>query len=71
MHSDSVEAHLTSRSLKGVHRGKALYAKSLFCSKTMCEAMKRLLMEKFAKEENIPITDHARLEPVLQSREHQ
>ena len=42
-----LEAQLvTTGSMKGVLSGKA-YAKSLFCLKTVCEAMKRLLMEIF------------------------
>lgn len=51
-----VEAQLvTSGSMKGVLSGKA-YAKGLFCLKTVCEAMERLLMERFCKEVNIDIT---------------
>ena len=39
-----IEAQLvTSGCLKGAINGKA-YAKSLFCLKTVCEAMERLLM---------------------------
>ena len=61
------EAQLvTSGSLKGVLSGKA-YAKSLFCLKTVCEAMERLLMEQFAEEENITITDQAALLDMTQS----
>ena len=61
------EAQLvTSGSLKGVLSGKA-YAKSLFCLKTVCEAMERLLMEQFAEEENITITDPAALLDMTQS----
>ena len=37
---------VTTGSLKGVLSGKA-YTKSLFCLKTVCEAMERLLMERF------------------------
>ena len=51
------EAQLVnSRSMKGVLSGKA-YAKSLFCLKVVCEAMERLLIERFCEEENIPIDD--------------
>lgn len=51
------EAQLvTSGSLKGVLSGKA-YAKSLFCLKTVCEAMERLLMEQFFEEENTPVAN--------------
>uniref|UniRef100_UPI00358FFE05 uncharacterized protein n=3 Tax=Myxine glutinosa TaxID=7769 RepID=UPI00358FFE05 len=66
------EAQLvTSGSLKGVLSGKA-YAKSLFCLKTVCEAMERLLMERFTEEENIMISDPAVLLRMTQScnREH-
>ena len=48
------EAQLvTSGSLRSVLTGKA-YSKSLFCLKTVCEAMERLLLEQFLKEENVP-----------------
>lgn len=57
---------LTSGSLKGVLSGKA-YAKSLFCLKAVCEAMERLLIERFAEEENIPIADPAVLLNMTQS----
>ena len=51
------EAQLVnSGSMKGVLSGKA-YAKSLFCLKVVCEAMERLLIERFCEEENIPIDD--------------
>ena len=41
------EAQLvTSGSMKGVLTGKA-YAKALFCLKAVCEAMERLLIERF------------------------
>ena len=36
--------------------GKA-YAKALFCLKTVCEAMERLLIEQFTVENNIQVTD--------------
>ena len=52
-----VEAQMvTSGSMKGVLKGKA-YAKSLFCLKTVCEAMERLLLEIFCEEENVTIAD--------------
>lgn len=57
---------VTSGSLKGVLSGKA-YAKSLFCLKTVCEAMERLLMEHFIEEENVPIADPAALLNLIQS----
>lgn len=66
------EAQLvTSGSMKGVLSGKA-YAKSLFCLKTVCEAMERLLMERFFEEENIPLDDTAVLLNLIKScnREH-
>ncbi|KAI4828903.1 hypothetical protein KUCAC02_022974 [Chaenocephalus aceratus] len=66
------EAQLvTSGSLKGVLSGKA-YAKSLFCLKTVCESMERLLMERFIEEESILITDPVALLNMIQScnREH-
>ena len=66
------EAQLvTSGSLKGVLSGKA-YAKSLFCLKTVCEAMERLLMEQFVEEENILIVDPTALLNMTQTcdREH-
>ena len=43
---------VTSGCLKSVLRGKA-YAKALFCLITVCEAMERLLMEKFEQEEGV------------------
>ena len=62
-----LEAQLvTSGSLKGVLSGKA-YAKSLFCLKTMCEAMERLLMEQFTMEEKISIDDPTALLNMTQS----
>jgi len=61
-----LEAQLvTSGSMTGVLSGSA-YAKTLFCLKTVCEAMERLLMERFA-EENIPISDPAALLNITQS----
>lgn len=51
------EAQLvTSGSMKGVLTAKA-YAKALFCLKAVCEAMERLLIERFCEEENIPISE--------------
>lgn len=67
-----LEAQLvTSGSLKGVLSGKA-YNKSLFCLKTVCEAMERLLLERFAEEENVTICDPAALLNITQtcSRQH-
>jgi hypothetical protein len=67
-----IEAQMvTSGSLKGVLSGKA-YAKSLFCLKTMCEAMERLLIQQFTEEENIAIADTMALLNMTQScdREH-
>ena len=62
-----LEAQLvTSGSLKGVLSGKA-YAKSLFCLKTVCEAMERLLMEHFVEAENVLIADPAALLNLTQS----
>ena len=53
------EAQLvTSGSMKGVLTGKA-YAKALFCLKAVCEAMERLLPERFCEEENIPVSEPA------------
>ena len=47
------EAQLvTTGSLKGVLSGKA-YAKSLFCLKTVCEAMERLLLKQFHKNNTL------------------
>lgn len=61
------EAQLvTSGSLKGVLSGKS-YAKSLFCLKTVCEAMERLLMEKFIEEENILMTNTAALLKLIET----
>lgn len=61
------EAQLvTSGSLKGVLSGKA-YNRSLFCLKTVCEAVKRLLIEQFAQEKNITMKDPATLLNMTQS----
>ena len=43
---------VTSGCLKSVLSGKA-YSKALFCLKTVCEALERLLMEQFIREESI------------------
>lgn len=48
-----LEAQLvTSGCLKSVLSGKA-YSKALFCLKTVCEAMERLLMDQFVKDQGI------------------
>ena len=61
------EAQLvTTGSLKGVLSGKA-YAKDLFCLKTVCEAMERLLMERFVEENNIRIDDPTALLTMTQT----
>ena len=61
------EAQLvTSGSMKGVLTGKA-YAKALFCLKAVCEAMERLLIERFCEEENIPISEPAVLLNLVKS----
>ena len=52
-----IEAGLiTSGCLSSVLKGKA-YAKALFCLKTVTEAMERLLIERFIKEENVEINN--------------
>ena len=56
---------MTSGSLKGVLSGKA-YNKSLFRLKSECEAIERLLVERFAEEENCPIADPAALLKITQ-----
>lgn len=43
---------MTTGCLKGVLSGKS-YAKSLFCLKTVCEGLERLLIEQFLIQENI------------------
>ena len=62
------EAQLvTSGCLKNVLSGKA-YTKSLFCLKTVCEAMERLLMEQFLEEnEDILINDPVAILNLLKS----
>ena len=62
-----LEAELvTSGSLSGVLSGKS-YAKSLFCLKTVGEAMERLLFERFVEEENVHVSDPAALLSLVQS----
>lgn len=57
-----IESQLvTTGCLRGVLNGKA-YAKSLFCIKTVCEAMERLLIDRFAEEENAELNPKALLE---------
>ncbi|XP_069107841.1 uncharacterized protein [Argopecten irradians] len=56
-----LEAQLvTSGCLKSVLSGKA-YAKALFCLKTVCESLERLLLERFIQEEEIQLTPEALL----------
>lgn len=51
-----IEADLvTSGCLESVLRGRA-YAKALFCLKTVCKGMERLLIERFSEEENLAIS---------------
>jgi hypothetical protein len=66
-----LEAQLvTSGCLKSVLSGKA-YAKALFCLKTVCEAMERLLMERFIDEENIQIVDPEAILNLMKSCDRQ
>ena len=51
----------TSGCLKSVLSGKA-YAKALFCLKTVCEALERLLIEVFIEEINVQISPAALLD---------
>jgi len=52
-----LEADLvTSGCLKSVLSGKA-YAKALYCLKTVCEALERLMMEKFEQEESVQVNN--------------
>ncbi|XP_049455367.1 uncharacterized protein LOC125902797 isoform X2 [Epinephelus fuscoguttatus] len=62
---------ITSGCLNSVLSGKA-YAKALFCLKTVCEAMERLLMERFVEEENIQVENTMSLLNLVKScnREH-
>ena len=50
----------------GLVSGKGC-AKSLFCLKTVCEGMERLLIEQFVEEEDIPLTIRAALLNMIQS----
>ena len=62
-----LEAQLvTSGSLKGVLSGKA-YNKSLSCLKTECEAIENSLLERFAEEESVTVSDPAALLNITQS----
>ena len=57
-----LEAQLvTSGCLRNVLSGKA-YAKALFCLKTVCEALERLLLEVFLEEKDINISPDSLLE---------
>lgn len=51
---------VTSGCLKSVLSGKA-YSKALFCLKTVCEALERLLLERFMEEEDVHLTPEALL----------
>ena len=53
----------TSGCLKSVLSGKA-YSKALFCLKTVCEALERLLLEQFIEEENVQIKPEALLDMI-------
>lgn len=56
-----LEAQLvTSGCLKNVLSGKA-YSKARFCLKTVCEALERLLLERFIEEEDVRLTPEALL----------
>ena len=57
---------VTSGSLKGVLSGKA-YAKSLFCIKSVCEAMERLLIEQFIEEENLQVSNPSTILNITQT----
>ena len=52
---------MTSGCLRNVLSGKA-YAKALFCLKTVCEALERLLLEVFLEEKDISISPESLLE---------
>ena len=61
------EAQLvTIGSLKGVLSGKS-YAKSLFCFKTVCEAMERLLLERFVEDECVESMNPSELLNITQT----
>ncbi|CAH1773854.1 unnamed protein product [Owenia fusiformis] len=67
-----MEAELvTSGSLNSVLKGKA-YAKAIFCLKTVCEAMERLLIERFSEDESVDVINPMALFELVQtcSREH-
>lgn len=52
-----LEAQLvTSGCIKSVLSGKA-YAKAIFCLRTVCEAMERLIMEQFISEESMQVNN--------------
>ena len=57
---------VTSGSLKGVLSGKA-YAKSLFCIKSVCEAIERLLIEQFIEEENLQVSNPSTILNITQT----
>ena len=57
---------VTSGCMKSVLSGKA-YAKALFCLSTFCEAMERLLMERFMEEESLQIDSPVALLNLVQS----
>jgi len=62
-----IEADLiTSGCLNSVLKGKA-YAKALFCLKTVCEAMERLLIERFIEEEKVEVTNPVALLNLVQA----
>ena len=62
-----IEADLvTSGCLENVLRGKA-YAKALFCLKTVCEAMERLLIDRFIEEEKIEVSNPMALLNLVQT----
>ena len=66
-----IEAGLvTSGCLKSVLRGKS-YATTLFCLKTVTEAMECLLIERFVEDENIAITNPSALLNLLQTCDHE
>ena len=62
-----IEAELaTSGCLSNILKGKA-YAKALFCLQTVCEAMERLLVEKFTEEVQINLSDQLPLFQLITS----
>ena len=65
-----LEAQLvTTGCLKSVLSGKA-YAKALFCLKTVCEALQRLLMEVFIEETDIQLCPDVVLEVIRAPSRH-